>query len=318
MRIVRLVGGWLALGLILLFSRRRQRKGLPPARARAQRAVILLLQLATLCSVAFIVVYAVNRIPKQTQYLGLSLGLALAFLAAAAIATGRALVPNEEHEEPYRLTVVPEEQERVVDVVEAAGQRVTRRRLLGISAGGAVSALGLALVTPAVSLGPVFDPSRLKRSPWGAGIPLLDSDGRPLRVDEVEADTFYTAFPAGAERDDIGSPLVVVRLDPDTLELSDGRAGWAPDGVVAYSKICTHAGCAIALYRTPLYEPTSSKPALICPCHYSTFDPAAGGKVLFGPAGRPLPQLPLAVREGRLVAAGELSSPPGPSWWGVR
>jgi ubiquinol-cytochrome c reductase iron-sulfur subunit len=149
----------------------------------------------------------------------------------------------------------------------------------------------------------------------------MDSRGRPLRVEDIEEKSFYTAFPEHASHDELGSPLVVVRLDPATLDLPAGRSqrAWAPDGVVAYSKICTHAGCAIALYRAPLYEPTSAKPALVCPCHYSTFDPATGGEVLFGPAGRPLPQLPLEVDDdGTLRAGGGFSGPIGPSWWGVR
>jgi ubiquinol-cytochrome c reductase iron-sulfur subunit len=105
----------------------------------------------------------------------------------------------------------------------------------------------------------------------------------------------------------MGSPIVVVRV-------GDGDRG-----VVAYSKICTHAGCAIALYRKPTFPDVQPKPALVCPCHYSTFDPADGGSVIFGPAGRALPQLPLLVDAGGgLRAAGNFSGPVGPSWWGVR
>jgi ubiquinol-cytochrome c reductase iron-sulfur subunit len=103
------------------------------------------------------------------------------------------------------------------------------------------------------------------------------------------------------------------------LKLPPGREIWAPEGILAYSKICTHAGCAIALYRNPLFDPPEPNHALVCPCHYSTFDPAQGGKVLFGPAGRPLPQLPLMIGpDRRLLAAGRMTTPPGPSWWGVR
>jgi ubiquinol-cytochrome c reductase iron-sulfur subunit len=113
--------------------------------------------------------------------------------------------------------------------------------------------------------------------------------------------------------------VIVVRLDPATLRLPPGRAGWAPQGIVAYSQICTHAGCAIALYRTPKFAPTQPGPALVCPCHYSTFDPARGAAVLFGPAGRPLPQLPLMIdASGVLRAAGNFSGPVGPAWPGVR
>jgi ubiquinol-cytochrome c reductase iron-sulfur subunit len=110
-----------------------------------------------------------------------------------------------------------------------------------------------------------------------------------------------------------------VREDPARLRLPAGRADWAPGGILAFSKICTHAGCAIALYRRPLYEPTSPPPGLACPCHYSVFDPLTGGAVKAGPAGRALPQLPLELGpDGELRAAGGFSGPIGPAWWGVR
>jgi ubiquinol-cytochrome c reductase iron-sulfur subunit len=111
----------------------------------------------------------------------------------------------------------------------------------------------------------------------------------------------------------------VVREDQATLRLPRERRGWAPEGILAYSKICTHAGCALALYRRPLYEPTSEPPGIACPCHYSVFDPRTGGTVVSGPAGRELPQLPLEIGPGReLRAGGGFSGPIGPSWWAVR
>jgi ubiquinol-cytochrome c reductase iron-sulfur subunit len=165
----------------------------------------------------------------------------------------------------------------------------------------------------------VLQPGLLRRSPWRRGKRLVDSAGRHLRADEVTVKAFLTAFPEGEDREQLGAPLVVVRVPLDQLDLPEERRGWAPEGIVAYSKVCTHAGCAIALYRTPTFEPTSDKAALVCPCHYSTFDPADGGSVLFGPAGRPLPQLPLRIRrDGTLEASGDFSGAIGPSWWGVR
>ena len=110
-----------------------------------------------------------------------------------------------------------------------------------------------------------------------------------------------------------------MHLNPSSLDLPSGRDDWAPDGLVAYSKICTHAGCAVSLARQPLYPPQSPKPALVCPCHYSTFDPAKGADVIFGPAGRALPQLPLSIDSaGNLLAGGELSGDVGPSWRSAR
>jgi ubiquinol-cytochrome c reductase iron-sulfur subunit len=130
---------------------------------------------------------------------------------------------------------------------------------------------------------------------------------------------FITAFPEGVDKDELAAPVILMRLDPGSLDLPEGRQSWAPDGLVAYSKICTHAGCAVGLARQPLYPERSPKPALVCPCHYSTFDPAKGADVIFGPAGRALPQLPLSIESGgALVAAGELSGDVGPAWRGTR
>jgi ubiquinol-cytochrome c reductase iron-sulfur subunit len=247
------------------------------------------------------------------------LGLAFAALAAALLVLAKRLTPDEELSEPYPGLEHVEEQAELDQLVAESGARITRKRLLLAAGGAAGTAMGAALLAPAVSLGPVFDTDRMRRSPWRPGLRLVDERGRPLQADEIAERTFYTAFPEGAGHDSFASPLVVVRLDPDELDLPGDRAGWAPDGVVAYSKICTHAGCAIALYRTPLYEATAKRPALICPCHYSTFDPATGGSVLFGPAGRPLPQLPLRIGSGgELHAAGDFSGSVGPAWWGVR
>jgi ubiquinol-cytochrome c reductase iron-sulfur subunit len=320
---------WSALALLLGLGRRRApTDGVRPRiverqepSPRGERWTIALLVLATLASAAFIVVYALDRLPAQTQLLGIALGLAFAFLAAAAAVASRTLVPVEEISEPYPAREHPEDVAEIEQLVEESGERITRRRLLVVAAGGAGATLGAALIAPVASLGPVLYPDALRRTPWHRGVRLVDSRGRPLRLQDVGEKTFVTAWPQHAPHDELGSPLVVVRVDPRRLDLPDGRPReeWAPDGVVAYSKICTHAGCAIALYRTPLFEPTSPDPALVCPCHYSTFDPATGGEVLFGPAGRPLPQLPLeADDDGTLRAGGGFSGPVGPSWWGVR
>jgi quinol---cytochrome c reductase iron-sulfur subunit len=286
---------------------------------RAELAVLGLLACASICGVAFIVVYALDRLPRQTQLLGLSLGLTFVLLAAALIVVAKRLVPEEELEDDYPQPEHAHEQEDVVRIVEESGTRFTRKRLIKMAAVGTGGVVATALITPAVSLGPVFDTDRLYRTPWRRGRRLVDEAGDPYRATQIEQDTFYTAYPEGAPREDLAAPLVVVRLDPAKLRLPAGRDGWAPGGILAYSKTCTHAACAIALYRTPLFEPTAPRPALVCPCHYSTFDPATGGTVLFGPAGRPLPQLPLAIdAEGHLRAGGGFSAPIGPSWWGVR
>jgi ubiquinol-cytochrome c reductase iron-sulfur subunit len=178
--------------------------------------------------------------------------------------------------------------------------------------------LSAALVTPALSCGPEAN-RILSRSPWRRGRLLVTERDEPIAAARVVVGELVTAFPKGADKEDIASPVIVVRVRPDELDLPAERQGWAPNGLVAYSKICTHAGCAVSEYRYPLYDPTAPGPAVVCPCHYSTFSVTDGGRPIFGPAGRALPQLPLEVDgDGNLVAAGDFSGRPGPSWWGVR
>ncbi|MEA2470163.1 MAG: ubiquinol-cytochrome c reductase iron-sulfur subunit, partial [Thermoleophilaceae bacterium] len=125
--------------------------------------------------------------------------------------------------------------------------------------------------------------------------------------------------PEHGDLESLGAGLLVVRLAPGDIRLPAARRSWAPEGILAYSKICTHAGCAISLYRYPTYQATSGEPAFTCPCHYSTFLPGEGGRVAFGPAGRALPQLPLMIdSEGMLRAAGIFREDIGPSWWSVK
>jgi ubiquinol-cytochrome c reductase iron-sulfur subunit len=139
-----------------------------------------------------------------------------------------------------------------------------------------------------------------------------------VRADVLEVGSFLTAFAASADKRDLAAAVVVVRVEESELELPPERRDWAPQGLLAFSKICTHAQCAVSLFRYPLFPERSPGPALVCPCHYSTFDVLTGGNRVFGPAVRPLPQLPLKIERGRLLAAGELSGPVGASWGGVR
>jgi ubiquinol-cytochrome c reductase iron-sulfur subunit len=284
--------------------------------ARAEWSVILLLLAAAAAGLAFFVLYAADV--RDTQLLGLAIGVCLALIAAALIVAGKKLVPIEREAEDYSVAD-REQEEQVLQVIHESPAGVTRRRLIAGAGAAAGGALGLSLVAPAASLGPFLDTKSLYDSPWRAGRRLVDDRGRPYVADEIVTGSFYTAYPQGADPEELGSPVVVVRLDPDQLHLPEGRGDWAPEGILAYSKICTHAGCAVGLYRNPLFPQAEAKPALVCPCHYSTFDPADGASVIFGPAGRPLPQLPLQIGTDRgLRAAGNFSGPVGPSFWGVR
>ncbi len=200
--------------------------------------------------------------------------------------------------------------DRSIADVRAGG----RRRFLFKLLGGAGASLGLALTVPLLSLGPIFDPNarrELFETSWTAGRRLMTPEGEELRANTLAVDEIATVFPAGTDRPaDSQAVLINTRpgaLDVSTLPAPDGVV----DGLVCYSKICTHAGCPVGLYRAQDAE-------LICPCHQSQFRVTTGAEVLSGPTGRPLPQLPIAVDdEGYLVATGDFTSPVGPSFWNI-
>ena len=282
---------------------------------RAEALAAGLLLASAVASTAFVVVLLVSA---DTQLLGLSLGLALLLLGTALGVTANRIVPREHAIEERPQLADPEARGEVDERLAMITEGVSRRGLLGAAGLTAGAALAAAATAPVTALGPSVGDS-IVDTPWRRGRRLVGEDGRPLSADDVPRGSFVTAFPEGADKRELGSPVVLVREDPASLHLPRGREDWAPDGILAFSKICTHAGCAVALYRAPLYEPTSQPPGLACPCHYSVFDARTGGTVVSGPAGRPLPQLPLEIgADGVLRAAGGFSGPIGPAWWGVR
>ncbi|MGA9857318.1 MAG: Rieske (2Fe-2S) protein [Solirubrobacteraceae bacterium] len=287
-----------------------------PASRRSETLVAVLLLLAAVAGFSFTVIYVV--LETDTQLLGLAMGACLAMLAAAAIVAGKLVVPQETAVEPRDRLLDDEEVEQVVEIVEAGGEGVSRRVLLTGAGGLAGAAVVTAVAAPLASLGP---PSRSVRdSPWRRGVRLVDDQGNPYPAAEIQIGSFYTALPEGESWESFGAGLLVIRLPEQMIDLPPSRRAWTPQGIMAFSKICTHAGCAISLYRYPTYQPTSvEQPAFTCPCHYSTFTPADGGQVLFGPAGRPLPQLPVMIdADGNLRAAGVFDEDIGPSWFSVR
>jgi quinol---cytochrome c reductase iron-sulfur subunit len=287
------------------------------ATPRSELAVAALLLLTGLAGAAFVVVYLSDG---STQALGIALGLGFAFLSAALGTAAKRVIPQETRVEPVEQHFEPDEERAVEERIESAGEGVTRRRAIFGAAGVAGLGLGAALVAPAASLGPNVGDT-LENTPWQRGRRLVDEQGKPLAADDIAVGDFLSAFPegiTGSRRERFDVPVIVAHLRPGELDMPPDRKTWAPEGFVAYSNICTHAGCAVSMLRYPLNEATSAGPGLVCPCHYSTFDPRRAGRVTFGPAGRPLPQLPLALDAQRnIVAAGELSAPPGPSWPGA-
>ena len=224
------------------------------------------------------------------------IGLALTLAAlAAALALGAAAVrrndPSDLREDRHRYDKPRE---------------LSRRNAIGRLWLLALGALSAAAAVPLAVFGP--RPARAAGI-WRRGDRLVTADGKPLRADTLDRGGVTTVFPQSAPGS-ADAAAVVVRVDDDAVMFTDERRTWVPHGNVAYSKICTHAGCPVALYRRATFE-------LYCPCHQSVFRVLDGAAPASGPATRALPQLGLDVdAEGYLIARGDFNGPVGPSeWW---
>jgi ubiquinol-cytochrome c reductase iron-sulfur subunit len=271
---------------------------------RAERQITALFLLSSVCAIALAIVYLQGG---QPQLEGLFLGLALGGVACGLVIWGNRLMPQGPYVDSRHDLRSPEKEvEATKDDVDLGGT-LSRRKMMTRTLGLAVGGLGVAALFPIRSLGP--NPGRdLIETPWHDGVRLITDDGRPIRPDEVPREGLVTVFPEGDPGSADGQ-AVLIRVTPGLLVPKAGRENWAPDDIVAYSKICTHAGCPVGLYE-------ANRHTLLCPCHQSTFDVLHHAKPQIGPAAAPLPQLPLRIDpQGFLVAAGEFSEPVGPSFW---
>jgi ubiquinol-cytochrome c reductase iron-sulfur subunit len=242
----------------------------------------------------------------DAQAEGVLLGLALGGLGIGVIVWATRLMESPVETEEREELASPS---AVVEDPGGAGAVVARRSFLVRMLAAAGGTLAAALAIPSLSLGPRPGQS-LFETAWTKGTRVVDADGRPLKPLDLVPDSVTTVYPEG----EVGSEdaqTLVLRVDEDLLDLPSGRAEWAPEGCVGYSKICTHAGCPVGLYRAQAHE-------LLCPCHQSTFDVLRGAVPTFGPADRPLPQLPMGLDdEGYLVAIGDFPEPVGPGFWNL-
>jgi ubiquinol-cytochrome c reductase iron-sulfur subunit len=272
---------------------------------KPERIVSLAFAVSILASIGLVAVYVAGG---QAQAEGALLGTALGGMGVGLAVWSVSLLPSRtETEEREQLS----SDEGLVDRTEddLHPSEITRRKALVRLMLGAGGTLAGALAIPALSLGP--RPGQdLFTTAWTAGARLVDPNGAPLRPGDLVLDSVTTVYPEGH----VGSPdaqTLLIKVDVEDLEMPEERVDWAPEGCIGYSKICTHAGCPVGLYRAKAHE-------LLCPCHQSTFDVLRGCSVTFGPADRPLPQLPIGMDdEGFLVALGDFTEPVGPGFWNM-
>ena len=230
----------------------------------------------------------------------------MAGMAISAGVWGRRAVPDRvavEHRPPMRST--EHEREETARTAELGEVGLQRRRGLFALIGLAGASLLAAIASPLRSFGPSPFPDR-RRTGWAAGRRLVDADSAPVKAADLDVGSIETVFPEG---DDFkaDSQVVLIRMSDGTVAGEDGSG--EASGYVAYSKVCTHAGCPVGLYDADTHE-------LFCPCHQSVFLADQGARVAFGPAARPLPELPIGIdADGYLVALGDFPGPIGPSFW---
>jgi ubiquinol-cytochrome c reductase iron-sulfur subunit len=248
----------------------------------------------------------------------MGMAIALFCIGAGAIHWAKTLMPDEEViAQRHEFKSDEEDRAEFVKTAKAGaaaaglGRRPLIKRTLG-------AALGLVGVTPLLllrDLGPLPEDSLTKTS-WKAGTRLVTDPGdRPIRPEDLEVGAVAQTLPELPEGEHhtlnniAKDAVLLIRLRPEEFNLDAERLSWTHEGIIAFSKICSHMGCAVALYEQQTKH-------LLCPCHQSTFDVTRAAKVIFGPAARPLPQLAITVdEEGYLIAQSPFNEPVGPSFW---
>ncbi|MEV6649828.1 Rieske 2Fe-2S domain-containing protein [Streptomyces sp. NPDC051219] len=315
--------------------------GLPPhkpriqdiderAAKRSERTVALLFTVSMLATIGFIasyVIFPVDRIvyifpfghvSALNFFLGVTLGVALFCIGAGAVHWARTLMSDVEvADERHPIEAPPEVRAKVMADFAAGAEEsgLGRRKLIRNTMFGALAMLPLSAVMLMRDLGPLPE-DKLRHTLWAKGKLLINQNTmEPLRPEDVTVGSLTFAMPEGLEEDAhdfqtqiAKAALMIVRIQPEDIK-DKQELEWSHEGIVAYSKICTHVGCPVSLYEQQTHH-------VLCPCHQSTFDLSDGARVIFGPAGHALPQLRIGVNdEGFLEALGDFEEPVGPSFW---
>jgi ubiquinol-cytochrome c reductase iron-sulfur subunit len=255
--------------------------------------------------------YWVNAKP---WIIGATMGVGLFFLGIGLVAWGKYLMPRGPFVEE-RHTLANDEADReafAAAIVERGGGIVKRRKVLAGLLGGGMGIFGIVALFPLLrSLGPL-PKGTLFHTDWRKGTYAVDSSGRRITQGELTVGSIVTIYPEGKQNTDRGQAVdqtVLIRISNENFTTQKGRESWGPKGYVAYSKVCTHLGCPVGLYEQELQ-------LLVCPCHQSMFNVTNGAIPQFGPAPRPLPQLPLYIdTDGYIRAQDDYNQPVGPGFW---
>ena len=306
---------------------------------RAERQIAGMFGLATLLALGFCVAYyaipedaVIGNWRAHSLVLGVTLGLSLLLIGVGAIQWAKKLMDDHEVVELRHPTVSSrEDRETSLEALRIGTEEsgIGRRPLIRNSLAGALAVLGLPAIVSLTDLGPVSEEENLAKTVWRNGMRVVnDVSGEPIKPSQLELGQLVNAEPAvlvptGDEaadeetgvlhghdllREKAKAAVILVRMRPEDVNAPAGRENWGVDGILCYSKICTHVGCPISLYEQQTHH-------VLCPCHQSTFDLSEGARVTFGPAARPLPQLELAVDdEGYLITLGDFEDVVGPSY----
>ncbi|MFE5487815.1 Rieske 2Fe-2S domain-containing protein [Streptomyces sp. NPDC056527] len=315
--------------------------GLPPhkpriqdiderAARRSERAVAFMFTLSMLATIGFIASYVIfpvdkivyiwpfGRVSALNFALGWTLGLALFFIGAGAVHWARTLMSDVEiADERHPIQASPETKAKVMAdfAAGAAESGMGRRKLIRNTMFGALSLVPLSGIVLLRDMGPLPE-KKLRTTLWSKGKQLINMNTHePLRPEDVAVGSLTFAMPEGLSEHDhdfqvqiAKAALMIVRIQPEDIK-DKQELEWGHEGIVAFSKICTHVGCPISLYEQQTHH-------VLCPCHQSTFDLSDGARVIFGPAGHALPQLRIGVNDkGFLEALGDFDEPVGPSFW---
>ncbi|MEU9703250.1 Rieske 2Fe-2S domain-containing protein [Streptomyces sp. NPDC047981] len=315
--------------------------GLPPhkpriqdiderAARRSERAVAFMFTLSMLATVGFIASYVIfpvdkivyiwpfGRVSALNFSLGLTLGAALFFIGAGAVHWARTLMSDVEiADERHPIQASPETKAKVMAdfAAGAAESGMGRRKLIRNTMFGALTLVPLSGIVLLRDMGPLPE-KKLRSTLWANGKQLINMNTHePLRPEDVAVGSLTFAMPEGLTEHDhdfqvqiAKAALMIVRIQPEDIK-DKQELEWSHEGIVAFSKICTHVGCPISLYEQQTHH-------VLCPCHQSTFDLSDGARVIFGPAGHALPQLRIGVNDkGNLEALGDFDEPVGPAFW---